>query len=356
MSAPKILVVEDEAIVAMEIERTLKDQGYDVVGIFARGEQAVEGLDNLSPDLILMDIKLAGELDGIQTAAFVREQRDIPVVYLTAHSDEKTLVRALGSEPLGYVVKPFSQAELHATIQVSLNKHLADKKATDAANWFSKATDFIGGAVIVTDEKGLITHMNALAERLTGWNRMDGIGKRVTTVCRLRHSVSGRPINNFALSESTERFLSFSTTSVLVARDETESTIEILVFPGGDTDEGWGHVIFAFWESTDRKADAQDWVSLAGNLLIEAAFSRSDGEYDKATSLYERALAILETQNNSSRICRLLDDLAGLYKTLGRTEEARMLAFRASRIRPAGSPTCQATESNTKTHGSPAYA
>lgn len=356
MGAQKIMVIEDEAIVAMEIEQSLKDQGYTVVGIFARGEQALKKVEDLSPDLIVMDIKLAGRLDGIQTAEFVRERHDIPVVYLTAHSDEKTLVRALGAEPLGYVVKPFSQAELHATIQVSLNKHLADKKTRVATNWFTKATDLIRGAVIVTDETGRISHMNALAERLTGWGRKDGIGKPVTAVCKLQQPVSGRPINNISLSESPERFVSFSATSVLVARDETESTVEILIFPVRDTDEVEGHVVFAFWESLDRHTDAQDWVSLAGNLLIEATLSQSDGETDRATSLYERALAILETQNDSSKIHSLLEDLANLYKAAGKTGEAQLLAFRAFRIQPTRNSVHQATASNSERHGASAFA
>ena len=105
--APRILIVEDERIVAMDLAGTLAELGYAVAGMAARGEDAIEQAKRLNPNLILMDVRLAGKMDGIQAAQSIREERDVPVVYLTAHSDNETLQRAANTTASGYLVKPF---------------------------------------------------------------------------------------------------------------------------------------------------------------------------------------------------------------------------------------------------------
>ena len=123
MDKTKIMVVEDEGIVAHDIARQLTDMGYDVVAIVYSGEEAVEKARELHPDLVLMDIVLAGKMDGIQAAEQINAIADIPVVYLTAYSDEKTLGRAKISGPSGYVLKPVKKRQLNVAIEVALHKH-----------------------------------------------------------------------------------------------------------------------------------------------------------------------------------------------------------------------------------------
>ncbi|MFP4642112.1 MAG: response regulator [Dehalococcoidia bacterium] len=124
----RILVVEDESLIASEIQGTLKELGYTVLDIVASGEEAIEKVDEHNPDLVLMDIVLKGEMDGIQAAEQVRAQHNIPVVYLTAYTDDKTMERAKISEPYGYIVKPFEDRELHTTIEMALYKHESEKE------------------------------------------------------------------------------------------------------------------------------------------------------------------------------------------------------------------------------------
>jgi putative two-component system response regulator len=122
MDKTKIMVVEDEAIVAHNIARQLKDMGYDVVAIAYSGEDAVEKAREFHPDLVLMDIVLAGKIDGIQAAEKIKAIKDIPVVYLTAYADKKTLGRAKISGPSGYVLKPVEKKQLHVAIELALHR------------------------------------------------------------------------------------------------------------------------------------------------------------------------------------------------------------------------------------------
>lgn len=124
MTASRVLLVEDERIVAMDLQRRLRRLGYDVPAIVTSGEDALQAITppELSPDVVLMDIHIQGELDGIQTAARIPPELGLPVIYLSAYSDEATLERAKSTRPYGYLVKPFSERELHATIQMVLER------------------------------------------------------------------------------------------------------------------------------------------------------------------------------------------------------------------------------------------
>ena len=123
MITAKILVVEDEGIVAEEIRSRLKNKGYTVSGVTHSGEAAIQKVKEVHPDLVLMDIRLKGEMDGIEAARKIRELFDIPVVYLTAHADDSTLQRAKITHPFGYVIKPFEEIELHVAIEIALTRH-----------------------------------------------------------------------------------------------------------------------------------------------------------------------------------------------------------------------------------------
>src|SRR5688572_9412146 len=121
--AVQIMVVEDEKIVAKDIQNRLRNFGYSVPFIVSSGEEAIKKIEESQPDIVLMDIMLAGESDGIETAKMIRERFNIPVIYLTAYADDSTLDRAKISEPFGYILKPFEERELYTTIEMALYKH-----------------------------------------------------------------------------------------------------------------------------------------------------------------------------------------------------------------------------------------
>lgn len=128
MSKINILVVEDENIVSKDIQQCLKKLGYNVVAATATGEEAVKLAEEKSPDMVLMDIMLKGEMSGIEAAAQIKEQYDIPVIYLTAYADESTLSKAKITEPYGYILKPFKEIDLDISIKMTLFKHKKQKE------------------------------------------------------------------------------------------------------------------------------------------------------------------------------------------------------------------------------------
>ncbi len=123
MKKKKILIVEDEGIVALDLRNTLEKLGYDVPAVAVSGKEALDKAEKFTPDLALMDIVLQGKMDGIETTSLIRSRFNFPVVYLTAYVDEDILERAKITEPFGYMVKPFSQSTLHSTIEMALLKY-----------------------------------------------------------------------------------------------------------------------------------------------------------------------------------------------------------------------------------------
>ncbi|MEM6398982.1 MAG: ATP-binding protein [Cyanobacteria bacterium P01_D01_bin.116] len=119
----RILVVEDERIIACDIKYCLESSGYTVPAVIAYGEQAITQVEELQPDLVLMDVMLKGEINGVQAAEIIINKFNIPVVFLTAHSDESTLIKAKATQPFGYVFKPFEESQLITTIEIALSKH-----------------------------------------------------------------------------------------------------------------------------------------------------------------------------------------------------------------------------------------
>jgi two-component system response regulator LytT len=122
-----ILVVEDESIVAKDIQVCLRKLGYEVIGICSSGEDAIDKALEMKPDLIMMDIMLKGELSGIQAAAKIRETYDIPVIFLTAYTDRDTVDMAKETEPYGYIIKPFKEIDIQTAIEIALYKHSREK-------------------------------------------------------------------------------------------------------------------------------------------------------------------------------------------------------------------------------------
>jgi PAS domain S-box-containing protein/putative nucleotidyltransferase with HDIG domain len=181
----KILIVEDETIVAKDIKGSLKGFGYDVVDIVGTGEEAIRRSEDLRPDLVLMDIMLKGKMNGIEVARRIRDHVHIPVVFLTAYADEDTLHSAKLSEPFGYIIKPFEDAELHSTIQMAVYRYDMERRLKEREQWLTTILKSISDAVIVTDEAGKVTFMNPVAEALTAYDQSEALGKNVFEIYRI---------------------------------------------------------------------------------------------------------------------------------------------------------------------------
>ncbi len=184
-SQTKVLIVEDEAIVASDIERRLRKAGYVVPAIAASGEQALKRIEQTSPDLVLMDINLQGPTDGIQVASEVRDRYQLPVIFLTAYADKATLDRAKATEPFGYLAKPIGHVNLANAIEVALYKHRVEQELKSREAWLSAVLHSMADAVSVTDASGRIQFLNPAAEVLTGWTHREAIGRQLADVVRL---------------------------------------------------------------------------------------------------------------------------------------------------------------------------
>ena len=185
MSATSILVVEDEAIIADDLERTLKRLGYAVPAVVAEGDRAVDAASRCTPSLVLMDIKLRGAVDGVSAARSIRDRFEIPVVFLTSYSDAATLSRASAARPYGYVLKPFVERDLRVAVELALHKHEIEQTLRTRERWFSTTLHSVGDGVVATDEKLDVTFMNRVAEELTGYSMAEALGRPIGEVCRL---------------------------------------------------------------------------------------------------------------------------------------------------------------------------
>ncbi|TKS59101.1 MAG: putative sensory response regulator [Nitrospira sp.] len=182
MVPAKILVVEDETIVARDIQQSLTRLGYDVPTTATSGEEAIRKTKEIHPDLILMDIVLKGQMDGVETVQQINRQFDVPVIYLTAYADDATLERAKTTSPAGYMLKPFHPNELRPTIELALQRAQIDRHLKESLRWLSTTVRCMSDAMITTNRGGRLTYMSQAAQALTGWLQQDAMGAELTTL------------------------------------------------------------------------------------------------------------------------------------------------------------------------------
>ncbi|MEN8263998.1 MAG: PAS domain S-box protein [Nitrospirota bacterium] len=166
----KILIVEDEAIIAMELKIRLQEMGYDVPCIVASGEDAIDKTQKFNPNLILMDIMIQGQIDGIETARQIRSKRDVPIIYLSAYTDNKLYERAKDTGSFGYISKPVTDYVLHNTIEMALYKHSAEKALRQEKEFTEKAINAQIDTFFVVDPKtGKAIRWNNKFREITGY-------------------------------------------------------------------------------------------------------------------------------------------------------------------------------------------
>ena len=198
MDRPRIMVVDDEAVIAEDVSMSLQGLGYEVCAIASSGSEAVRLADEFHPDLVVMDVVLRGDVDGITAATRIRAHLRIPIVYLTAYADEEMLERASLSEPFGYLIKPFREQELHSTIKMALRRHQLENQLRVSREWFSGTLRSIADAVIATDPDGRVMFMNPVAEALTGLSQDSASGRLLSQVFRTIADTEGNSSEGFA--------------------------------------------------------------------------------------------------------------------------------------------------------------
>jgi PAS domain S-box-containing protein len=254
MTQSKILVVEDDRIVARDIQQQLSRIGYVVVGITARGEEVVSLADQSRPDLVLMDIHLEGKLDGIDVAQQIHERFGIPVIFLTAYADEETVRRARVTEPFGYLLKPFEDSQLRTTIEMALYKHAAERKLRQSERRYAVTLSSIGDAVIATDELLRVTFMNRVAEKLTGWKQSEAVGQPLIDIFRIINEDTRQTVDNPAAKVlRTGVVVGLANHTMLVARDGRETPIDDCGSPIIDDGGEITGTVLVFRDITERR-------------------------------------------------------------------------------------------------------
>jgi PAS domain S-box-containing protein len=242
----KLLLVEDEALVALDLKRRLEGMGFQVAGQASTGEEAIQKALELQPDLVLMDIRLGGLVDGIEATEIIRRRIDVPVVYLTANSDEATLRRARVTEPHGFVLKPIRDRELRIAIEMALYRFKAEALMRESREWFAAMLDSVGDAVIANDRDGAVRYMNEAAEQLTGWKEEEAKGRPLDEVARMLNEATRTARSAQAPRSRQER-------TVLVPREGAPLSIEGRFEPvrglGREVEGG----VLAFRDVSDRR-------------------------------------------------------------------------------------------------------
>ncbi len=175
-----ILVVEDDSIIGLDIENTLKRMGYDVLEGATSGEEALRAVEQTQPDLIIMDIFLDGDIDGIEATEKIQEKYDIPVIYLTAHTQEATFKRARQTSPYGYLVKPAGRNDIYSAVETALQRHELEKRLRQSEEKFRELVENIDEVIYSVDDTGIITYISPAVESLFGHPAQYVIGRAFT--------------------------------------------------------------------------------------------------------------------------------------------------------------------------------
>lgn len=254
MKQKQILIVEDERLIADDIKMSLKNLGHAVCGMVSSGEEAIKIAEETHPDLVLMDIVLKGQMDGTEAAAIIRARFHIPILYLTAYADDKTLERAKVTEPYGYIVKPFENRELNSMIEIALYKHKIEKRLKESEEWLSTTLKSMGDAVIATDTESCVIFMNPAAQTLTGWRQEEATGRALREVFNIINENTGEPEDDPASRVLHKgKAIRLADHTILIARDGTKRHIDDSCAPikpeKGDT----AGTVLIFRDITERK-------------------------------------------------------------------------------------------------------
>jgi two-component system, cell cycle sensor histidine kinase and response regulator CckA len=275
MNRPQIMVVEDESIVAEDMKAMLEGFGYNVPAVAFSGEEAVRKAFDTHPDLVLMDIVLKGQMSGVEAVERIQSRCNIPVVYVTAYADEKTVRRAKATEPYGYILKPFDARELQTAIEIALYKHQIERKLHESEQRLSMTLRSIDDAIITTDSRGRVTFMNPRAEALSGWSQDEGVGRHVAEVLRVRHDTAdGLAEGSFVQVLRGGVAVNFADHHLrLVHKDGTERPIEDSAAPLSDDHGKMIGTVLVFRDITERRR-LQEYLAQAQKM---AAIGRLAG-------------------------------------------------------------------------------
>jgi two-component system, cell cycle sensor histidine kinase and response regulator CckA len=283
--AYRVLVVEDEGLIALDISRRLQAQGHEVLGPASTAEEALALAPNA--EIVLMDIRIDGQRDGIDTALEIRARHHLPVIFLTAHADRSTLERAKQAGPFGYIVKPLGPASLQTGIEMAIAKHRVERLLEEREAWLRAVLGSIADAAVVVSAEGRVRLLNRAAERHTGWTQAEAEGKPVEKVVGL--TVPEGDFDPMPLALLRGEPVEFDRYAKLISRDGRELEVEGFAAPVRAGQELLGAVL------TFRDASAGRWAErqLRQSQRLEAAGRLAAA----AASEYSTLIGVIRKQN-----------------------------------------------------------
>ncbi len=270
LKAIKILVVEDESLVAEDIKDFLEELGYTVPAVADTGKEAIKKAAETQPNLVLMDIRLKGEMDGLTAAQQIWDLFNIPIVYLTANSDINTLERTKTAGSFNYITKPFKERELHTAVELSIYRHQLEKKLVDREKWLDTILNSIGDAVIATNEQSCIMLLNPTAEALTGWKQKDAVGRSLTEVFNIANTETNIPIDiqiTHALHEKVT--IDSAKQKILITKNGVAIPIDDNVAPLKDYQGNITGTVLVFRDISERKQAEISRLAMARSQQLE---------------------------------------------------------------------------------------
>jgi PAS domain S-box-containing protein/putative nucleotidyltransferase with HDIG domain len=309
----RIMIVEDESLVARDIDNMATSLGYEVCGIASSGEDAVAMAARLRPDLILMDVIIKGGLDGISAAEKIWETYRIPLIYVTAYADELTLKRAKITEAFGYILKPFDERELKVTIEMAFYKSRMGMRLQEREEWLSALLKSIGDGVIATDRDGLITYMNPLAEKLTGWRQEDVLKKPLVEIYNTTEAQNDSNERETILSAKDGTQFPIEVTATLLNGSQRNSSGQVLVFRDISVRKQTEKELKESWE---RLHEALEGTIQAMALTIEIRDPYTAGHQRRVSRLscaMAREIGLPENQIEGLRVAGDIHDIGKIY-------------------------------------------
>jgi PAS domain S-box-containing protein len=308
----KILVVEDEKVIALNVRESLESLGYIVPAIADSGEKAIEKAIQFHPDLVLMDIRLKGNMDGIQAAEQIWNSLSIPVIYVTGHSDKSTLERAKITAPFGYILKPVKEQELYVAIETALQRY-------EREQLLSAILKGMGDGVILVNPQGRVQFLNQVAESLTGWRQDEARDRELIEVFKIVNEQTQQPVNNpvtAALQQETTVYLEDRV--LLISKNGTAIPIGDSVAPIKDNKGVITGVVLVFRDITQRR------LAEERNLAMERAryLEQQMAELQRLNQLKDDFLSTVSHElrtplSNIKMAVRLLETVLDQQSILG---------------------------------------
>lgn len=317
----KILIVEDSFIVALHLQTTLESDNYEVVAKLDSGEGALAFLEKNRPDLVLMDIMLNGEMDGIETATIIKSKYNLPVIYITALTDKETIQRAKITEPFGYLTKPFEDREIFTVIDMALYKHGIESRLKASEEKYFSTVNSISDAVVVINREYQITYINPSAEAMTQFTQSEAHGKNLDEIIRLKDQISDEfPVNPVQCSLNSVRLNAMPENLLLITKHNTEVPIgESSLSPLLDSQGTFSGLILIFKDLTERKErerlmremEKQKMASLLEGQELERsriAKDLHDGLGQMLNAIKMNVNVIVKSQQEANALYKLIDE------------------------------------------------